>query len=745
MFAAGLPELPSVPTRRALLVLDPQKEFLSPSGKLPIANAKQLLRRVSTLATSFRGFGDVVWVKTEFQDSRPITNNEGETVIVNDELDESYNLQDMSASKASPMAIDGPIAVVDDDDLEAEDDSEAFLSVGHGQEPRFCLPNTSGAEFADSISPLIDERHDRVFVKSEYSAFATNSLLLSLRMKLVTELYICGSLSNISVYATASDAVRYGFSIILIEDCLGFRNPLWHRRALKQMFEIVGAESIRSGELLHKIMGSNSEQSRMQASASRTGTPPGGSRKKHDKYVQQGVASSPSSQDAVNRQLKAQEQQVGEPSRTQSLLRQQSPATSKEEGFLNTNVSSEMEYHVQATTEALQAIRLSMTTANNLSDEARVQRCYSKGRVRSLTPDKSHSRSRSDQRESSSPTESQAKPKYTSEESRHFNPITEPSKSASKPKMQSLTHKISRKEQSQGIAASFRGPSDTIGSGDSRIILDVFSSDLATSAFKNLKSEIKWQTMAHRAGDVPRLVAVQGTVNEDGSVPIYRHPADESPPLHPFSPTVLAIKTELEAELGKKLNHVLIQLYRTGEDNISEHSDKTLDIAHGSDIVNASFGAQRVMTLRTKKDPAAITDTLQPLREVQRVALPNNSVFVLGLETNRFYLHGIRPDKRPVQEKTKNELAYEGQRISLTFRQIRTFLDEQNGLIWGQGAKEKDQVNAHKVISSEEEVERMVIAFGKENHRVNFDWEQEYGEGFDVVNFVTKVQDVVSM
>ena len=38
-------------------------------------------------------------------------------------------------------------------------------------------------------------------------------------------------------------------------------------------------------------------------------------------------------------------------------------------------------------------------------------------------------------------------------------------------------------------------------------------------------------------------------------------------------------------------NHALIQWYRSGLDHISEHSDKTLDIEHGTPVVSVSLGA----------------------------------------------------------------------------------------------------------------------------------------------------------
>ncbi|OBZ72912.1 Alpha-ketoglutarate-dependent dioxygenase alkB 2 [Grifola frondosa] len=215
------------------------------------------------------------------------------------------------------------------------------------------------------------------------------------------------------------------------------------------------------------------------------------------------------------------------------------------------------------------------------------------------------------------------------------------------------------------------GPGDKIGEGDCYVVLDFLPPDLADHAFENLCNEVRWSTMYHRGGEVPRLVAVEGEVNNDGSFPIYRHPADESPALHPFSPTVARIRAHVAAALGAPVNHVLIQDYRSGADYISEHSDKTIDVVRGSHIVNVSLGAQRVMTLRTKKD--ALTGDRER-RAVQRVPLPHNSMFVMGLETNARWMHGIRRDQRLPQYKSDAERAEDGERISLTLRTIGTFL-----------------------------------------------------------------------
>ncbi|KAI4195302.1 MAG: hypothetical protein LQ346_003467 [Caloplaca aetnensis] len=148
------------------------------------------------------------------------------------------------------------------------------------------------------------------------------------------------------------------------------------------------------------------------------------------------------------------------------------------------------------------------------------------------------------------------------------------------------------------------------------------------------------------------------------------------------------------------------------------------------------------MTLRTKKSKRASgIDSPNQSRQTQRIPMPHNSVFVLGPETNMQWLHGVRADKRPLAQKSEEEKSYGGERVSLTFRQIGTFTDENNKKIWGQGARNKDRKGAGLVRSADNaEVEAMVIAFGKENHRTDFDWQAEYGQGFDAINLVINTQ-----
>src|SRR5205814_309981 len=45
------------------------------------------------------------------------------------------------------------------------------------------------------------------------------------------------------------------------------------------------------------------------------------------------------------------------------------------------------------------------------------------------------------------------------------------------------------------------GPNDVLGEGDSRIVYNLLSGELAAGVFEKLRDEVKWQTMYHRGGE----------------------------------------------------------------------------------------------------------------------------------------------------------------------------------------------------------------------------------------------------
>ncbi|KAK9237604.1 hypothetical protein V1525DRAFT_403648 [Lipomyces kononenkoae] len=294
---------------------------------------------------------------------------------------------------------------------------------------------------------------------------------------------------------------------------------------------------------------------------------------------------------------------------------------------------------------------------------------------------------------------------------------------------------------------------DTI---DSYIIYDFISPDISDALFYDCL-QLPWGTMYHHGGPVPRLVCIQTQPDHAGWTPLYRHPADPDTTSsltisQQFSKSVKYISDCIEQLVKHPVNHVLIQQYRTGEDFISEHADKTVDVVPNSKIVNFSLGAERRIVFRQKKGRrghAATTTTKKegPVsRMSQKVELKHGSALVMGLWTNQFWTHAINPDKRPVADKTEGQKKFDGVRISLTFRYIGTFVypDIQKPLfLYGVGSTSKSRDKPANVVPVDctdgvgwTQAVELLTAFADENRLgAEFDWAASYGNGFDVVEF----------
>lgn len=204
-------DLPTIQTRKALLLIDFQNDFVRSSGALYVPNTSDVLEIIPQLASDFRRGGDVVWVRSQYESPQPTNDwNFGERVIL---------AREPPQRKSIPQS--DIIEVASDRDSPEPVDPEAFLSADSSS---CCVPQTVGYQFPAPILATINTQKDTVMDKMGYSALDSPSLVLSFRTRFVTDLYLCGSLSNISVFATALDAVRNGFSVTLVEDCLGFRD-----------------------------------------------------------------------------------------------------------------------------------------------------------------------------------------------------------------------------------------------------------------------------------------------------------------------------------------------------------------------------------------------------------------------------------------------------------------------------------------------------------------------------------------
>ncbi|TVY38327.1 DNA oxidative demethylase [Lachnellula occidentalis] len=756
MFEINQQNIPFVRTRQALLVLDPQNDFVSTGGLLPVETPPDFLEKILELVPAFRESGNrIIWIQSVFEASRAINENQGdsESVITDEQLlvpHRRSGVRDPGPRGPPPkllelqrkIALSNGRALQSSDDFEADDGAdvdeiqETFLTIPEGQTPRVAIPSSLGSNFTNAVRLAIDCDKDLIFTKSYYSAFRDGALVQVLRAQFVTEIFLVGCLTNISVFATAMDAAQYGYAITIIEDGLGYRSKARHDEALRKLTEATGCDIVQSEEIIGDLQRKQVVQQPIP--------PQKNPRRRENGGNLEGLMANLNLRPDGSSNTKPPAKSIGPP-----------VIVPAENGGAE-SVAACGSPPAQAEVEGKKRERV--------KTRIKTRRRHSKSRTKAIGSDGDKHPSNSENGRVSPVSATlhgvseilEKMPKIEDAEvsPRTLTPVPDASsESASIVYTEAPTVEIEINEtngkqpghHSSGSsyenhfnASDIVAPT-TICEGDTTVIENLLNEELVEGVFERLRDEVRWQKMSHLGGDVPRLVAVQGEVAEDGSIPVYRHPSDESPPLLPFSPTVSLIQARVEESLGHPVNHVLIQFYRDGLDYISEHSDKTLDIVPKTYIANVSLGAQRTMVFRTKRlpknpDDQEVSAALAP-RQSCRAPLPHNSMCKVGLVTNMRWLHSVRQDKRMTSEKSPEELAFDGGRISLTFRQIGTFLDKDEFKIWGQGAVAKLKTEARAVINGEtDESNKMLKAFGKENQTAEFDWAESYGQGFDVLH-----------
>jgi nicotinamidase-related amidase/glutathione S-transferase/alkylated DNA repair dioxygenase AlkB len=845
-FAEILAKKPKVQTRQALMVLGLQNEFIASTGHLPVDTTSGFLDRIHSLIPKFRELnGNIIWVQALYEADRlTSTSNtregEGDALVIAGLVDgeetgsqagDDESIKDESTSVPQPQSRSErhkqrvlnlfksrssrrKALPLEEAKVIIEEDEELFL-LKRVRKGAACMPDSEGASFTTEIKDLIETPRDALIKTTNYSAFLGTNLLLTLRARLITEIYVCGCLSNVNVLATVIDGARHGIKINVIQDALGYRRQARHELALKRMEDFFDAHMVTTTDVLAKEHftvvepvkedvkpdAKDPEKARNELEAlvgnlslneksSATATP---SHNKSSTTANVQIASSKTAgpkaregssvQDADSdeeffasalrrpRRTNGAEQMpsnTGEPNLVQSKPRMRKKKKKKrptEEPSAELSISNGDLEKVPSNGAAEPAAATSETAEQQqpaaLNGEAKSEAVETNDDAAHVSTIANVSEGSELNKDGSADSPSTKAPQLESTTDSAHTLSTSlaqaDSSTALLPENSAKSETLSTSDSQTNIMAKSSklkslanlpvlGPGDRIAEGDSRIIHDIIPSDyhppsdpskpLAQTIFQQLYAEVRWQKMMHQQGEVPRLVCCQGEFGDDGSKPVYRHPADQTLPLLHFSPKVQYIRRQAETLVGHRLNHVLIQLYRSGNDHISEHSDKTLDIAEGSSIVNVSFGAQRTMRLRTKRESRSKgPNNEESQRSTQRVAMPHNSMLVLGLRSNERWLHGIMPDKRLPAERNVLETAYGGNRISLTFRHIATFLDAKETVIWGQGATSKDARGAADVVNGDAtEAERIIRAFGAENHGVGFDWDDWYGDGFDVLH-----------
>jgi alkylated DNA repair dioxygenase AlkB len=116
----------------------------------------------------------------------------------------------------------------------------------------------------------------------------------------------------------------------------------------------------------------------------------------------------------------------------------------------------------------------------------------------------------------------------------------------------------------------------------------------------------------------------------------------------PWFNELLELKQLVEAESEESYNSCLLNLYHTGEEGMTWHSDAEIALKKNGAIGSLSFGAERKFSFKHKKT-----------KHTTSVILESGSLLVMKGETQTHWLHSL-----PITKKVLTP------RINLTFRNI---------------------------------------------------------------------------
>ncbi|RKP44630.1 alpha-ketoglutarate-dependent dioxygenase AlkB family protein [Trinickia fusca] len=166
----------------------------------------------------------------------------------------------------------------------------------------------------------------------------------------------------------------------------------------------------------------------------------------------------------------------------------------------------------------------------------------------------------------------------------------------------------------------------------------------AATSLARLIDEVGWKqdTIGTPGGPkpLPRLTAWQG---DAGAIYVYSGilnvPSE-------WTPTVLELKTAVEATTGARFNSVLLNRYRSGDDSMGWHADRERELGPEPIIASVSLGATRRFDLRHNESGV-----------MRRFELTSGSLLVMRGRTQALWRHRV-----------PKAVGLVGERINLTFR-----------------------------------------------------------------------------
>lgn len=175
-----------------------------------------------------------------------------------------------------------------------------------------------------------------------------------------------------------------------------------------------------------------------------------------------------------------------------------------------------------------------------------------------------------------------------------------------------------------------------------------FKREESETLFNRLVDETNWKqeqiTIYNKTMNIPRSTAWYGDTDK-----AYTYSGIPMKP-NPWTELLLSIKERIEPEVNTHFNSVLLNMYRTGNDSISWHSDDEPELGQNPIIASVSFGATRTFRLRHLEDKKLI----------RSVELQHGSLLVMRGDIQHKWEHEI----------PKTSISAVRGRVNLTFRII---------------------------------------------------------------------------
>jgi len=195
-------------TRRALILIDLQNEFLAPRGSFSIdADSKaSLIQTLTTLVPAFRSAGgQIIWVRSEYA----------------------------TVKSGAPIFSSG------NDENGGSDDDWSWLVEGtHIGKKACCQKGLLGAQLSPAVLKLF-RKEDTSILKHWYSSFKETALEEHLSSHNVSHIYLSGVVSNVCVLATALWASNKcpNLTTHFVKDAVGWRKESSHLRGIEALMK----------------------------------------------------------------------------------------------------------------------------------------------------------------------------------------------------------------------------------------------------------------------------------------------------------------------------------------------------------------------------------------------------------------------------------------------------------------------------------------------------------------------------